>query len=453
MKIDQYLVGSRIIDLKSRDLEKVLWELLGACRFSPKEGIDKKAVVKALMEREQSLVSYLGRGLSMPHLRLPMARSCVMALGRAPEGLLMEGVQEYKEIRLVLLVLTSNKNDQHLNFLASIASIFEKNKLWSQVDIRAELPDFKEQILKSFGSVFLKKKPKGSRHNRMMMREANKIAKESGCSAILLFGDTFAEEVHLENPFEKTRAVLVSKNGFSPQAPEGFRPFTEHVQININSSSRLGQLRSAILVGLTRKLFGFNERLCCLSGLPGSNHFDTLVVIDIEREFQPILMHQAGLVPQNVRPEVIERVLAIATELGVEGREGRSVGALFIVGDAALLKPYTKPLILNPFYGYKEEDRNILSPFMDETVKELSSIDGAFIIRGDGVLESAGSLVYAPAYSHTLPGGFGARHAAAVAISVAVDCLAVVVSSTNGQVSIIRNGEMIPLSERGIPRF
>ncbi len=51
------------------------------------------------------------------------------------------------------------------------------------------------------------------------------------------------------------------------------------------------------------------------------------------------------------------------------------------------MKSLTKPLVLNPFYGYKEEDRNILNPFMDETIKEFSSIDGAFVIRGDGVVE------------------------------------------------------------------
>jgi DNA integrity scanning protein DisA with diadenylate cyclase activity len=50
---------------------------------------------------------------------------------------------------------------------------------------------------------------------------------------------------------------------------------------------------------------------------------------------------------------------------------------------------------------------------MDETVKEFSSIDGAFIIRGDGVLLSAGSLVQATDVEHTLPSGLGSRHAAA----------------------------------------
>ena len=104
----------------------------------------------------------------------------------------------------------------------------------------------------------------------------------------------------------------------------------------------------------------------------------------------------------------------------------------FLLGNAEKISEYTKPLILNPFFGYKDEDRNILNPFMDETVKELSSIDGAFIIRVTGVLVSAGSLIHAPDYTHTLPSGLGSRHAAAASITQAVDCLCVVVSGSSG---------------------
>ena len=125
---------------------------------------------------------------------------------------------------------------------------------------------------------------------------------------------------------------------------------------------------------------------------------------------------------------------------------------LFALGNADKISEYTKPLILNPFYGYKDEDRNILNPFMDETVKELSSIDGAFIIRGDGVLVSAGSLIHAPDYTHNLPSGLGSRHAAAASITQAVDCLCVVVSGSTGQVTLFRRGEMLPLIEKALVR-
>jgi DNA integrity scanning protein DisA with diadenylate cyclase activity len=148
---------------------------------------------------------------------------------------------------------------------------------------------------------------------------------------------------------------------------------------------------------------------------------------------------------------VLERVIAIASELAIEGREGKPVGGLFVVGDTSRVEKFIKPLVLNPFYGYKEEDRNILNPFMDETLKEFSLIDGAFIIRGDGVVMTAGSLVQAADSDYELPPGLGSRHAAAAAISVATDCIAIAVSSSTGQVTLFRHGVMLPLMDKSAP--
>ena len=108
---------------------------------------------------------------------------------------------------------------------------------------------------------------------------------------------------------------------------------------------------------------------------------------------------------------------------------------------------YVKPLILNPFRGYAEEDRNVLNPFMDETLKELAHVDGAFVIRGDGVVETAGSLIEASAENVRLHAGLGTRHAAAASITQRTDSLAVVVSQT-GQVTLFRKGTMFPLHEK-----
>ena len=154
------------------------------------------------------------------------------------------------------------------------------------------------------------------------------------------------------------------------------------------------------------------------------------------------------MLPAGVKPEVVERIIDIATELSIEGREGKPVGCIFVLGKFADLKPHLKQLILNPFYGYKPEDRNVLNPFMDETVKEFSLIDGAFIIDGSGILEAAGALIHTPDFKLQLPGGLGARHAAAYAISLIADCISLVVSSSTGQITIFRKGQMMPISEK-----
>jgi DNA integrity scanning protein DisA with diadenylate cyclase activity len=286
-----------------------------------------------------------------------------------------------------------------------------------------------------------------NRVNRLMIREAEHVAKGAGCSATMVFGDTFIGGIEPGFLLPKGKTILVSRNPV--EADEDGSKFTDAIQVRSFSSSRMAQLRSALLVALTRGLISFNDRICCVGGITGSNQFDTIVVAETEREFQTLLSGRASdLLPEDVKPEVLERVLAVAIELAVEGREGRPVGCLFVVGDTSKVEEHTKPLVLNPFYGYKEEDRNILNPFMDETVKEFSSIDGAFVIRGDGVVEAAGSLIQAGSNGITLPSGLGSRHAAAAGISVAANCISIAVSSSTGQVTLFRRGVMLPLTEK-----
>lgn len=154
-------------------------------------------------------------------------------------------------------------------------------------------------------------------------------------------------------------------------------------------------------------------------------------------------------VPAEIRPEVIERVVNIASELGHEGREGKPVGAMFVVGDSERVISLSRQLIINPLRGYEEHERNILDHALEETVKELSTLDGAFIVRGDGVIESCGTfLKTASQDGYELPQGLGARHHAAAAITAVTESLAVTVSESTGTVSIFRNGNIVTEIEK-----
>jgi len=100
--------------------------------------------------------------------------------------------------------------------------------------------------------------------------------------------------------------------------------------------------------------------------------------------------------PSHILPQVLERVIDLASQLGSEGREGKPVGALFVVGDAEKCLSLSRQLMLNPFKGYPADERNILDPALEETIKELSSLDGAFIIQGDGTVETSRRGVHHP---------------------------------------------------------
>ena len=301
-----------------------------------------------------------------------------------------------------------------------------------------------------FSGLIAKPEKKQDRFNRVLIREGERIARASRCSSILFFSDTFTNPASIAEDMPKFRTIRIARStADKAQTTQGSKA-RDVIEVRSYSRQRLAQLRSAVLIGLTRGLFNYSDRLCCIGGIPGSNQLDSVCVIDVEREFQSVITRE-DLLPSSVKIEVMERLLGIASELAVEGREGRPVGCLFVLGDSRNVNQMIKPLVLNPFFGYREEDRNILNPFMDETIKEFSVIDGCFVVRGDGVVESAGSLIHAPSqYYQDMPGGFGARHSAAAAISRAADCIAIVVSASNGRVTLFRHGVMMPLLEKPI---
>ncbi|MBE2213529.1 MAG: PTS sugar transporter subunit IIA [Opitutaceae bacterium] len=448
MRLDKYFGRTRVVDLKSTSLHDALQELLkiAAARF---RDLNRSEVLRGLVERESTMTTYLGNGVALPHVRVKMRQRFVFAVGRSRTGFAYDGVTDGSKVHLVFLLVASDAARDYLSVLSTVARLVRDRDF---VDGLMDAPDagvLFERICTGFGGVSVRPaQVRQNRSNRLMFRAAESIAKGSNCSLIAVFADALTSAPDPSLRFKGARTILVTRNA----ADTGIdtTAYDSVVQVRSFSKKRLAQLRSFVLVGMTRGLIQFNDRICCIGGLPESDQFDTIVVVDLQREFQTLLVDQTDFLPADVKPEVFERVLGIAMELAVEGREGKPVGSLFVLGDTARVDKMTKPLVLNPFYGYKEEDRNILNPFMDETVKEFSSLDGAFIIRGDGVLVSSGSLIHAPDYYHALPSGLGSRHAAAAAISLAAQCISIVVSSSTGQVTVFRRGVMLPIMERGV---
>jgi diadenylate cyclase len=142
------------------------------------------------------------------------------------------------------------------------------------------------------------------------------------------------------------------------------------------------------------------------------------------------------------RRRSLEEVLQLAVEIAREGREGRKIGTLFIVGDVEESLQRSRPLILDPLYGHPPELLHVSRADFRENVKELAQLDGAFLVDDDGTFAAAGryidiDLAAAPAF---LP-GLGTRHAAAASISGETSAIAIVVSQSS-VVRVFAGGEM-----------
>ncbi len=134
---------------------------------------------------------------------------------------------------------------------------------------------------------------------------------------------------------------------------------------------------------------------------------------------------------RGINAQTIERVIRLATEIAREGREGRKIGTLFVVGDTEETLKRSRCLILDPLRHHSDDLKWIDDANMRETVKELAQLDGAFIISSKGVVVSACRYIDAASDDINLPLGLGSRHMAAASITKETDAIAVVVSESS----------------------
>jgi DNA integrity scanning protein DisA with diadenylate cyclase activity len=141
--------------------------------------------------------------------------------------------------------------------------------------------------------------------------------------------------------------------------------------------------------------------------------------------------------------ETLKLVVDLAVEIGREGREGKPVGTLFVVGDTRKVVQSSHSAGFDPVRGYSRSERRLTDPRVREGLKEIAQLDGAFVIGPDGTVEAAARYIDASAENVSVSKGLGARHWAAAAITRRTKSVAVAVSETSGTVRIFQNGEVV----------
>jgi len=278
---------------------------------------------------------------------------------------------------------------------------------------------------------------------RSLLQHVAGIVESCGATALFVYVDAMEKDDLDFNLDVKARVFCVTKAALEEAVPH--LGALQCLRIPNVPLTRIGQVKITVFLALSRGLIQHGDRVVFVSGVAAAKTLDTIIVTEVGREYE---IFTSGMdlttASSEILPEVIERVVDIASELGSEGREGRAVGAIFVIGDTDHVLPLTRQLVLNPFKGYPAQDRNILAYSLEETVKELATLDGAFIVRGDGVMETCGAYIRTTGQpEYELPQGLGARHHAAAAITAVTDSIAVTVSESTGSITIFRGGRII----------
>ena len=127
----------------------------------------------------------------------------------------------------------------------------------------------------------------------------------------------------------------------------------------------------------------------------------------------------------------------------MEGREGRPVGTLFVIGDSDQVLVQSHQLVINPFHGYPENERNILDPRLRRRSRSSPRSTAPSSSAGTASSSRPGVPCSRSKLDEKLPQGLGTRHQAAAGITAMTQAIALCISQSTGTVSIFKDGRLI----------
>jgi DNA integrity scanning protein DisA with diadenylate cyclase activity len=141
-------------------------------------------------------------------------------------------------------------------------------------------------------------------------------------------------------------------------------------------------------------------------------------------------------------PDILESLIELAVAIAREGREGKRIGTLFMLGDENAVLARSRSLILDPLLGYPESARHITDLNLRGTIKELAQLDGGFLVSQAGIVLSACRYLDGIAAEVEVPLGLGSRHIAAANMSAVTKAVGIVVSESS-VVRIFCHGQLV----------
>lgn len=201
------------------------------------------------------------------------------------------------------------------------------------------------------------------------------------------------------------------------------------------------KLEQALLESLADDLIKPGAKVLAVYSAFEPGAYDSISHVGLGESLGRLTVRDLQQLETSVPLDTLQIVVNMAVEIGREGREGKPVGTILVVGDTRNVLKRTRSAGFDPVKGYSRKERNLRSSRVREGIKEIAILDGAIIISAEGVVEAAARYIDAPALDISLSKGLGSRHWAAAAISNATRAVAVAVSETSGTVRVFQNGK------------
>ncbi len=285
------------------------------------------------------------------------------------------------------------------------------------------------------------KKPRNPGRLATFFGVATRLAKVSEADAILVWLPAMTDLESL-----KTRASDITLLVGSDE-PKVLRQVADAgidvVNVDTTNAPVYEKLGHALVQSVADDLLSPGSEVLAVYSQFEQGQVDTVSFIRLDEHLGKLTVRDLRKLQTKVPLDTLKLVLDLAIDIGREGREGKPVGTLFVVGDSRKVMAHTHPTGFDPVKGYNRKDRNLADSRVREGIREVAQLDGAFIVSSDATVEAGCQLIATTATEITLSKGLGTRHWAAAAITKQTNAVAITVSESSGTVRIFEKGEVV----------
>ncbi|MFT5300213.1 MAG: diadenylate cyclase [Mariniblastus sp.] len=203
------------------------------------------------------------------------------------------------------------------------------------------------------------------------------------------------------------------------------------------------QLTQSVLASVAAEIIKPGSTIVALYSGFDTENIDTVSVFKLTERLGRLTARDLRKLKTKVPLDTLKTVVDLAVAIGREGREGKPIGTMFVVGDHRQVVDESRPGGFDLVKGYARKERNIFDYKVREGIKELAQLDGMFIIASDGTVEGCARIIDTSPVELTMTKGLGSRHFSGAAISKNTKAIAVIVSQSSGTVRIFQNGEVV----------
>jgi DNA integrity scanning protein DisA with diadenylate cyclase activity len=187
-----------------------------------------------------------------------------------------------------------------------------------------------------------------------ILKTAARLAEDVEAAAVILLAEQVVDFAMLKRNCTKFRLIVASDRKEIQEAAR--QDDVDVIEIQQEPQTRHFQVSQVLLEAIADELLQTGDTVVVVYSAYEKEGCDTISVVRLAEQLAKLTSRDLQRLETKVPLETLRIVVDLACDIGREGREGKPVGTLFVVGNHRKVMEMSQEQVHDPFRGYPKSE-------------------------------------------------------------------------------------------------